>query len=85
LGLFTGTKMFAVRAESCSSFVGSACNPVLLSSTLWPRRLLQIRVGSTLHPFRTTAPDGLALPLCEPHPPITAEMKRIKNTKRSCI
>jgi hypothetical protein len=77
--------MFAVRAESPSTIRGSADNPVLLMVTFWPLTLLQIRAGSTRHPFRTTEPSPPLDAFCDPHAAITVEMKRIKTGKRRCI
>src|ERR1039457_4595228 len=84
LSLFTGTKIFAVRDEFCSTIRGSACNPVLLMSTFWPRMLLQIRAGSTLHPFITTTsvePPRLLDAPCGAHAAIAVDTKRSNTSK----
>jgi len=84
LSLFTGTKTLAVRVEFCSSIRESACKPVLLMSTGWLRTLLQIRAGSTLHPFRTTTSGGPPAPLdalCDAHAVKANERKTIKTSE----
>jgi hypothetical protein len=83
---FIGIKIFAVRAEFCSTIRGSAVIPLLIS-TFCPRALSQIGAGSTLHPFITTEPlETLSPPdalgaLCDAQAAIDAERKRRKTRK----
>jgi hypothetical protein len=56
--------------------------------TLWPLMPLQIRAGSTRHPFRTIAFDGPPPALgafCDPHAAIAVDKMKSKAGKRHCI
>jgi len=85
---FTGTWISAVRAEFCSTIRESADNPVPAISTVWPRMLLQIRAGSTRHPFITTAseePPPALDAVCDAHAAKAVAAKRSKTSKLRII